>query len=201
EENGQFERAEFIRMQIQRARLPAWDAAQVPLRLREQELLKLHGEEWLAEFPAIAGARWEGFRRGIVAEVSFANFEALRARGRACRAAAPVEAVTVRWPHRREAGPAGAPIAELRELTLTGRPSSENEIARLADSPQLATLRSLTARGLWADGLARLVASPHLAGLKALSASFNRLGNASILALIRTRLQALAERDLTEPGR
>src|SRR5204863_9479551 len=77
EENGRAERAEFIRVQCERARLPAWDHAQVRLRLREQELLKKYGEEWLAEVPAVEGARWEGFRRGIVAEVSFASFAAM----------------------------------------------------------------------------------------------------------------------------
>src|SRR5262249_35725815 len=200
-ENGRDDRAEFIRVQVERARLPAWDAAQVRLRLREEELLKQHGESWLAELPLIEGAKWEGFRRGIVAGVSFASFEAMRQSAHVCRAVAPVEAVTVRWPRKREEDGGAPPIAELRELSLTGRPSSENEIARLADSPQLATLRRLTARGLWVDGLARLVASPHLAGLKALSVSFNRLGNASILALMRARLTALEELDLTGPGR
>jgi uncharacterized protein (TIGR02996 family) len=43
-ENGQDDRAELIRVQVERARLPAWDAAQVRLGLREQELLRLHGE-------------------------------------------------------------------------------------------------------------------------------------------------------------
>src|SRR5262249_20685482 len=52
-----------------------------------------------------------------------------------------------------------------------------------------------------ADGRPRRVAPPHLAGLKALSVSFNRLGNASILALMRARLTALEELDLTGPGR
>src|SRR5690242_12487405 len=111
-ENGRDDRAEFIRVQIERARRPAWDAAQVRLRLREAELLKAHGEKWLAEMPAIEGARWEGFRRGVVAEVSFASFEAMRASAHACRAVAPVEAVTVAWPRRIEAEV--APIAELR---------------------------------------------------------------------------------------
>ncbi len=87
-ENGQDERAEFIRVQVERARLPAWDAAQVGLRLREQALLNRHGENWLAALPAVEGARWEGFRRGIVAEVSFASFEAMRASAHACRARA-----------------------------------------------------------------------------------------------------------------
>ena len=146
-ENGHDDRAEFIRVQIERARLPAWDGAQVALRLREQALLAQHGETWLAEMPKVEGAKWEGFRRGIVAEVSFASFEAMRTNAAACRAVAPVEAVTVRWPRRREGKNAAAPIAELRELSLTGRPEHD-EIVRLADSPQLATLRVLNALGL-----------------------------------------------------
>ena len=46
EEHGEDARAEFIRVQIERARLPAWDAHQVRLRLREKELLKQHGQKW-----------------------------------------------------------------------------------------------------------------------------------------------------------
>jgi uncharacterized protein (TIGR02996 family) len=200
-ENGQDERAEFIRVQVERARRPSWDAAQVRLRLREQELLKQHREEWLAELPTIKGAKWEGFRRGIVAEVLFASFEAMRANAHACRAVAPVEAVTVRWPRRGEVGQTGTPIAELRELSLTGRPDNEDEIAWLADSPQLSTLRALTVHGLWAEGLGRLVASPQLADLKALRLPSNHLGNAGILALVgAASLTALEELDLSGQG-
>jgi uncharacterized protein (TIGR02996 family) len=199
-ENGHDDRAEFIRVQIERARLPAWDAAQVRLRLREQGLLKLHGEGWLAEMPAVEGAKWEGFRRGIVAEVSFASFEAMRTGAQACRAAAPVEAVTVRWPRKREAREGGAPIAELRELSLTGYPNYD-EVVRLAGSPQLSTLRVLTARGLWAEALGDLVASPHLARLKALRLPSNNLGNAGIVAMTRAAsLAALEELDLSGRG-
>jgi uncharacterized protein (TIGR02996 family) len=203
-ENGQDERAEFIRVQVERARLPAWDAAQVRLRLREQELLERHGETWLAEMPPVERAKWEGFRRGIVAEVSFASFEAMRQSAHACRAVAPVEAVTVRWPRTNWRGrpPDSAPIAELRELSLTGMPSGEDEVALLADSPQLATLRMLTARGLWADALSVLVASPHLAGLKVLRFPSNNLGNAGLRALTQSAtLTALEELDLSALGR
>jgi uncharacterized protein (TIGR02996 family) len=200
-ENGRDDRAEFIRVQVERARLPAWDAAQVRLRLREQELLAQHGEAWLAELPAIVGAKWEGFRRGIVAEVSFASFEAMRQSAHACRAVAPVEAVTVRWPRKREAEGQTSPIAELRELSLTGRPDREEEIIWLADSPQLATLRRLTARGLWSDALTRLVASPHLAALKALRLPANNLGNAGIRAMVgAAALTGLEELDLSGRG-
>ncbi len=199
-ENGQDDRAEFIRVQVERARRPAWDAAQVRLRLREQELLELRGEAWLAELPAIKGVKWEGFRRGIVAEVSFASFEAMRAKAHACRAVAPVEAVTVHWPRRKEAKEAVTPIAELRELTLTGRPF-EDEIAWLAGSPQLSTLRALTVLGLSAEDLSQLTASPHLTGLRALRLTSNGLGTAGVRALTEAAtLTALEELDLSGPG-
>src|SRR5262249_48634452 len=155
-EHGHDDRAEFIRVQVELARLPAWDGERVRLRLREQELLKRYGERWLSALPAIEGVKWEGFRRGIVAEVSFASFEARRTHAHAGGGAAPSGAVPARWPRRREKNLPDAPIAELRELSLTGRPNDHDEIGRLADSPQLATLRCLTARGLWAHGLARL---------------------------------------------
>jgi uncharacterized protein (TIGR02996 family) len=201
EENGQSERAEFIRVQVERANLPAWDPAQIPLRLREEKLLKEQGEAWLAELPAIEGVRWEGFRRGIVAEVSFASYEAMRANAHACRAVAPIEAVTVRWPRRREAQKSAPPIAELRELLLTGRPDDPNMVTRLAASPQLATLRVLTARGLWAQGLVPLVSSPHLAKLKSFRLPANTLGNDGIYALIRSAaLTSLEELDLSGRG-
>jgi uncharacterized protein (TIGR02996 family) len=200
DEQGDSDRAEFIRVQVERARRPAWDAAQVRLRLRERELLKRHGEAWLAELPAVKGARWQGFRRGIVAEVSFDTFEALRFSAHACRAVAPVEAVTVRWPRRKEGKIAIRPIAELRELTLTGRPEPD-EIAWLADSPQLSTLRALTVLGLDAGDLSRLVASPHLTELRALRLKSNGLGVAGVRALTQAAaLTALEELDLSGPG-
>jgi uncharacterized protein (TIGR02996 family) len=200
EEQGEHERAEFIRVQVERARLPAWDAAQVGLRIREQELLKKHGETWLKEMPEIPGVRWEGFRRGIVAVVSFVNFDAMRTSAHACRAIAPIEAVRVHWPRRRESAETVPQIAELRELTLTGRPY-HRQTARLADSPQLATLRDLKALGLDAQDLGRLAASHHLKKLRTLCLASNGVGSAGVLSLTKaatlTKLETL---DLTGPG-
>lgn len=200
EEQGEQERAEFIRVQVQRAELPPWDAAQVGLKIREQELLKKHGEKWLKEMPEIPGVRWEGFRRGIVAVVSFVNFDALRTSAHACRAIAPIEAVRVHWPRRRESTDNVPRIAELRELTLTGRPY-DSQTARLAESPQLATLRVLKALGLDARDLGRLAASPHLKKLRTLCLTSNGVGTAGVLRLTQaatlTKLETL---DLTGPG-
>lgn len=201
DEHDQPARAEFVRVQIQRARLPHWDAAQVGLHLRERALLDAHGEAWLAELPKIEGARWEGFRRGVVAEVSFASFEAMRKHAHECRAVAPVEAITVRWPRRREGRTTLKPIAELRELTLTGMPDYE-AFEWVAQSPQLSTLRSLTARGLWGDSLDRLLASPHLGRLKALRIPSNNLGSRGLRALSHAvALTGLEELDFSSQAR
>lgn len=202
EECGESERAEFIRVQVQRANLPPWDAAQVALRVREQELLTQYGEIWLKEMPEIPGVRWEGFRRGVVAVVSFASFDAMRTSTQACSAIAPIEAVRVSWPRRRESTENAPPIAELRELTLTGpRPMYSGEVARLADSPQLATLRVLKASGLDADELGELAQSPHLEKLQTLCLMSNGVGTAGVLSLTNAAtLKRLETLDLTGPG-
>ena len=53
EENGESDRAEFIRVQIERALLPTWDARQLPLRVRENALLKQNEWAWKNELPEI----------------------------------------------------------------------------------------------------------------------------------------------------
>src|SRR5262245_65195916 len=58
EENGDPARAEFIRVQLERARLPGWDRRAVVLGWRERELLDDHGHRWVAEAPERPGAFW-----------------------------------------------------------------------------------------------------------------------------------------------
>ena len=66
QENGQDARAEFVRVQVERARLPAWDAAQVRLRLREAKLLEEHGESPQAEGEHHEDAAGAGVDRGVL---------------------------------------------------------------------------------------------------------------------------------------
>ncbi len=67
QENGQPERAEFIRLQCELARLDEWDEspARAKLARREQKLWKQHAKEWREGLPA--ELRREPFRRGFVA--------------------------------------------------------------------------------------------------------------------------------------
>jgi uncharacterized protein (TIGR02996 family) len=201
EEHGDAARAELIRTQIERMSLPKWDARRVRLGLRERALLAQHGQKWKAELPHITGVEWGEFRRGFVTTATFASFEALREKAGASWAAAPIEAVSVRWPRERESCQTIAPIAELRELSITGNLVDPPAVERLADAPLLSTLRilSISNASLMAEGFYRLALSPHLKCLRALRLPGNAIGNQGIRALDdATSLTSLEELDLSE---
>jgi uncharacterized protein (TIGR02996 family) len=200
EEQGDTERAEFIRVQILRASLPEWDRRQVRLAIRERELSKQH-YKWNAELPDIKGVTWMWYRRGFMAQATFASFTALASRGADCWAAAPIETVSVSWPRPRDSVECSEPINGLRELKITGRLVNERDLERLADSPLLSTLRTLDIRdsGLGVSGFRRLMASPHPGKLTALRVPYNSIGNSGIAALFdAASLNSLGELDLSE---
>jgi uncharacterized protein (TIGR02996 family) len=201
EEHGDADRAEFIRVQIERTSLPKWDARQVRLRLRERELLALHKGRWMAELPDIKGVVWDEFRRGFVATAAFARVTVLRERADECWAAAPIEAVSVPWPRKRERCHTIAPIAGLRELLICGSLGDPAEVGQLANAPLLSTLRVLAIpkANLGAAAFVLLTSSPHLGSLKALRLPGNAIGNGGVDALTgAASLDSLEELDLSE---
>jgi uncharacterized protein (TIGR02996 family) len=68
EDRGDTDRAEFIRVQCELARLEPADARYPDLHLRQLELLARHEQEWLGEW-ADRLVRWE-FRRGLLYAVT-----------------------------------------------------------------------------------------------------------------------------------
>jgi hypothetical protein len=160
-----------------------------------------HGDKWKGELPDIEGVRWEEFRRGFVAAAMFSSFEVLGANASACWAATPLEAVFIRWPRQHEAVESIAPIAGLRELSITDRLVDRRELDQLAEAPILSTLRALNIGNcnLGGEGFRGLLASPHLGNLTALRVPGNSIGNGGIGALFdAVSLKSLAELDLSE---
>ncbi len=204
DDEGDGERAEFIRGQIERAQLPKWDARQVRLRLRESELIKQHGEKWKQELPTIKGVEWGEFRRGFVASASIDTFQILQKNASACWAAAPIEVVSFA-PWSREHNPIKtiAPIPGLRELILDDGWFEADEVERLADTPLLSTLRILNISNcnLSVEGFRQLASSPHLGNLTQLRLPDNYIGNGGIELFVHTdTLPSLAELDLSQSG-
>jgi uncharacterized protein (TIGR02996 family) len=115
EEHNQPERAEFIRVQIERARLPEDHARQAGLFARELRLLAEHGAEWRAGPPILKSAR---FRRGFIEYVE-GNAEEL------------AEQMLDAFQH-----------APLRDMCVAGWSSSEG-LVTLSDLPELARIGSI----------------------------------------------------------
>lgn len=205
EENGNPERAEFIRIQIERELLPHWHVRQIPLKVRERELLNQHAESWKKNLPeledrvsGVGGMKWGGFKRGFVADAWFDSFDALKKHASQCWDATPLDAVSVRC--------LGSikqitPVPQLRELHLHAGFVDSDRAQQFAQSPVLSTLRTLSIPNchLGAEGFAALLDSPHLGNLVTLLAPSNFLGNAGINALPNAvSLDSLDSLDLSE---
>jgi uncharacterized protein (TIGR02996 family) len=112
DENGQPERAEFIRVQIEVAKLPSGERYGHPLARRSYELLMLGDpskvsvrrreakrpkKPWSATLPALEGVEWGSiYERGFQSLVTFADMHAALAHEDAVMAAAPIDAVIVK---------------------------------------------------------------------------------------------------------
>jgi len=201
EEAGQSDRAELIRVQLKRAALPRWDAAQLPLKIRESQLLKEHEDDWKAELPRFKGVSWGEFRRGFISTARFNQLDVLKLKAGSVWAATPLEGIFIPWPVQIDGVDSIEPIAGLREISISSMFVMQREVRALAESPLLSTLHRLTIRdcNLGVDGFSQLVASPYLGELRSLSTPGNSLGNAAIDALFDAKsLNSLQELDISE---
>jgi uncharacterized protein (TIGR02996 family) len=174
EDHDQTERAGFIRLQIELARLPKRDKGRKRREKREKALLAEHAQEWFAP-PAgwLAGVQFR-VRRGFP-EVLHVN---------ASDAIEQQEAIA-RWP-----------ITRLRASDL---PASLDRVRLLAESPFLARIRELdlTYTPIHLEGLRILAQSPHAANLVRLEIGNNNIGDSGARLLAHTpRLPGLRELDL-----
>jgi uncharacterized protein (TIGR02996 family) len=147
EEHGEPDRAELIRVQIERAHLPEGDARAAKLLRREKALLKQHGADWCDTHLGMVGE----LRRGFLEHVT-------------C------------WPHNAlEAGAELVERFPVRSLCLRVDPLDWTKIRDLGRQPWLARLTALrfikapgTTGGLSDGGLEALLTSPHLRNLQVL---------------------------------
>src|SRR6516162_10243136 len=78
DDHGQPERAEFIRLQIESARLPEGDPRAAEFDVRAEEILAEHEIEWLGEWSERL-VRWS-FRRGFLDAITI-EAESFRCHG------------------------------------------------------------------------------------------------------------------------
>ena len=209
--NGQAERAEFIRLQIERARLPRNDRARIYHSKRERELLAAHGERWLAPLPEIARRRMT-FERGFPGHAKPEIFEFLEWDDSIWQVA-PVTSLWLgdTWlhggmyregldkPREVKALAAKPQLAHIRRLDTT-----ENGYFVLADleifltTPYLSKLRELAICdvglgpprwGAVGDGVVdAVIGARDLTGVTTLSLEANNISEKGVAALLASRL-------------
>jgi uncharacterized protein (TIGR02996 family) len=150
EDNGQLERAAFIRAQVQLARMHEDDPERPALVARERALLEAHSKVWLDALPPLDGAKWHpSFHRGFVNGATAQTWKAFDSQAETIFAAAPVEWVCFNSLTPRTARSlAWSPRLErIRRLDLQGRMVRDERVLTLLRSPYLCRLVELRLRG------------------------------------------------------
>jgi uncharacterized protein (TIGR02996 family) len=180
EEQGQFDRAELIRVQVQLQDLNESDSEYSELHQREQGLLSRFQVEWKSELPEIRGLHWEAFDRGFVGTVRIDDPEILLNEGPRLFAATPITRLRL---HRTDPQLLARivqmqGIQHLIELDLgDGNYISNQGAEAIANSPYLSQLRELKLRSnrLGPAGVRALTNSPFMQDLRILDLDRNDL--------------------------
>ncbi len=186
DEHGDPDRAKFIRLQIETARLRQEKAFRPGLHEGGRQLLDRHRAEWLREVPA-ALRKEAAFERGFVGWLHCSALEFLRGAERLFRRA-PVQSVRLKYATGRLAELAACPyLARLSWINFSAAGTRIDGAGASAffASPYLGGLAELdfNVNEIGPQGAAALAACRHLAGLRHLHLTHNGIGDAGAAAL------------------
>lgn len=191
EEAGDADRAEFIRIQVDLARLSPADPRRPLLLSREQELSGLHYVEWQSELPQLEEVAWGRFERGFVSAAHIGSAEVFAHQADAIFSAAPVQEVRFSRIFSDDAKRIAVTpqlgrlhVLDLEEGSFIGNPGSE----ALANSPYLGGLRVLKLRGnaIGPAGARALANARHLGPLVYLDLDHNAIYDDGIQAIVES---------------
>jgi uncharacterized protein (TIGR02996 family) len=188
DEHADPDRAEFIRAQIERARLPEGDPRRFELEKREAQLLRLHKKAWRRPLPSWA-RRDAVFHRGFVVKV-YVEAEAFLASGDALFTAQPVVDVGLRHTRGHLAAVAASPLLRrLQGLSLIWGEVGPEVAEAVASSPHVGNLKRLDLQGscIGDRGARALANCPNLGSLDSLCLASCSIGVPGVRALAATR--------------
>jgi uncharacterized protein (TIGR02996 family) len=183
EDNGQGERAEFIRVQVERAKLAWGDPRRQELAKRERRLLATRVAGW---FGSLHGSvRQKVFRRGLLEEGDI-DAHAFVVHAEELFRLGPVKQLTFRKAAKHIVRLAACPsLLRLEVLILAGHSLRDAGVRALAESPNVGRLSQLFLgfNDIGDEGARALAGSRHLGALSRLRLDNNRIGDAGLLAL------------------
>jgi uncharacterized protein (TIGR02996 family) len=184
DEQGQCERAEFIRVQVALARMAPDDLRRRELARRERRFVT---RGWVPPLPPLL-REW-GFDRGFVNRVTYNAEDFLRGAA-TLFGAAPVRHLRLLAARGFITTLVGCPyLAHLLTLDLSGNALGDVAVHSLCHCPHLANLTSLdlTANRVRRGGSYALMTSPYLTSLEALDLGRNPSLNGGAKTLLRHR--------------
>ncbi len=189
EENGQTERADFVRNQVELGRLHLDDPARKPLVDKNVYYLANFVPGWKAELPDIPGVEWGDFNRGLIEEVQFLPTTAARrfpVEHAATIFAIPgIHILRLRWLDNAKALARVSELARLRALRLVASRADADSLRSLLASAYLGKLTILDLHGNFAnDDVAADIADGRFSEIAELWLGNNRIGVAGATALI-----------------
>jgi uncharacterized protein (TIGR02996 family) len=184
EENGDPERADFVRNQVELARPGLSGGELYAVVQKNRHYLSNFVRHWKAELPRIEGVEWGDFNRGLIEEVR-APHESPIVRHAAKIFAVPGIHVLRLWRLDNGRALAGVPeLIRLRSFWIINRGTSATNLRDLFASPYLAKLTAIDLYGsLGDDALARELASGRFPDLAELRLGANAIGDAGARAL------------------
>ncbi len=184
DENGDEERAKFIRLQIDLTRLARYTDAWEELFQQQLELRWKHADRWTSGLPKARGAQWQSWAfglqtgepwdswsRGFPAEVEFNSAAAFEKYAAQCFEASPVEylslggKVTINTLPRILNSPL---LKQVTALVIWHSYLGDEGAKMVAECPHLTNVRFLRfgSSGISTEGALTLLNSPHLANVR-----------------------------------
>lgn len=185
EENGDADRADFVRVQVELSRGNVNDPARRPLVVRHVAYLRDFVPRWRAELPELDGIEWGDFNRGLVEEVQATREAAIVKHAKTIFAQPAVHVIRLaRFGHYARALAKVPELSRVRALRMIRARASEEALRDLLASPHLARLNILDLHLNYAgDGTAADIADGRFRELTELWLGSNRIGNAGARAL------------------
>jgi uncharacterized protein (TIGR02996 family) len=182
EDNGQPQRAEFIRLQCRLAATGEDAPERLALQDREWEMLTVYGDAWRQSLPAWARRERHEFRRGFVDRMSLTATEFIR-KGEALLRTVPLYGVRLRAVAHYMPDVAACPhLAKLAGLDLRENDLIGQDVRALTAAPHLHNLTdlSLSRNRIGLDGLKALASWRQFPFLKALDLSSGGTGGTNV---------------------
>ncbi len=184
DENGEPDRADFVRNQVELARLDLNDPARAPLVRKNARYLTHFAPQWKAELPHIDKIDWGDFNRGLIEEVQAANEEPIVKHAAEIFAVPGIHILRLRWLRDGRKLASVSQLVRVRALRLVAARAGASELRDLFASPHLHRVTALDLHGNRADdAVAADLADGRFPDLAELWLGSNTIGNVGARAL------------------